>query len=191
MNTKTTILLGILVLLILGFVVFWDNGESVESPSPEVSESVSPEPSDTAEPTASPIGGVIPAPTKETSVLPRPPATDFAQCSLGGELVFKEQHLAVNKSAVLEYSDVDSISRHIIWKITPDSGEEIDIGPNLFAGLVLPDGEENITVVFYDEPKHDSYKLTAKVTYGVLVNGEDVEVREADCSGKTSIDIDY
>jgi len=190
MNRRTTILLGILIILALVFlfVIDSDDGDLVESPTPIPDISGSPA-SGSAEPT--PTGeSVVSTPTPNMSPLPLAPADDFAKCSIGGKLICKEQHLAINEGAQITYTDIDSISRHIKWTIKTDSGEDIGIGPNLFASLPLPDGQENITVVFYDEPEHDNYTLTAKVTYGVQ-RGLNIHVEEVDCSGKTKVEIDY
>ena len=85
---------------------------------------------------------------------------------------------------MFSYKGVDHPARLVKWTISPD--DIIDVGPNIFSSLVLPDGESLVGVSIPENPKYKKYELTAAITYGRIVNG-DVKVYETQCSGKTTV----
>ena len=141
----------------------------------------------------SPSSSASPSPSSKTSpwqtqtVQPQsksPPAS----CSLAGSVEFKSSVLYENKGAIINYKNIDSVARHIIWSIAPQ--DNLSVGPNLFANLPIPDGVEDVSVVLPENPKSKNFTLTAKVTYGVFVNGN-LEIKESVCSGRISVKLNY
>ncbi len=94
-----------------------------------------------------------------------------------------------SKGSILTYYNVDHPSRLVYWSISP--APDFNIGPNIFSGVSLPHGREQITATLNpDITPQKHYTVTAKITYGQFVKG-DLKVFEAQCSGHTEIDIAY
>lgn len=111
-----------------------------------------------------------------------------AECSLAGSIEYIEPKLYENHEAAIAYKNIDSVARHIIWKVTPNDG--LSVSPNLFVRLSLPDGLESLTVGLPDQPIVKNYILTAQVNYGVIVNGN-LEIKVTDCSGQIPVNLKY
>ncbi len=111
-----------------------------------------------------------------------------AECSLAGNIKYLEPGTYENLEANINYKNIDSKARHIIWTISPK--DDLSVGPNLFSRLFLPDGTEDVTIGLPDYPKSKNYTLTAKVTYGRFVKGN-LEIKEASCSGQIPVEISY
>lgn len=175
-----------IVVLVVGISLVWFfNISREESRKPEVSISVLATPVISSTPEPSPT---VP---KKPLVSQQPDATNKyhpAECTLTGSITFLSPTLYENKDANIIYKNIDSVARHIIWNVSPE--ENLSVGPNLFANLPLPDGTEDVTVSLPDNSKSKSYMLTAKVTYGVVVN-RNLEIRESHCSGQIPVKINY
>lgn len=111
-----------------------------------------------------------------------------ATCNVGGTVRFKDLGTAEILGARITYTGIDSPARQIKWLIAPS--DDLSIGPNIAASLVLPDGSENIIVVLPERPKAKQYRLTASITYGRL-EGEGIIVRETGCTGSTKVILNF
>lgn len=187
MNKLPYILAGI-ALIIIGGVVWLTVGTSdgpvgtTPSESPSASASATPQasgsPTASAKPTATPQGGFLGL----TGL--KAPAT----CSVSGSIDFVSPTIFSSKDAKITWQNVDIQSRQIRWTVTPN--DNLAVGPNLFASLPVPNGSETLTVGLPSNPAARTYKLTASVTYGELINGNAV-VKEAACSGSTTVRLKY
>ena len=175
MIKKQTILWLILLAVGASFVfisVFTDKGDEFDYTNVTPSPTLTPSPSATV---------VVP---KKTPVVNQ----KIASCDVGGEIYFLESNLFEDRGSFINYKNIDSISRLIDWKISPDA--QASIGPNMFSGLVVPDGSSSVLISFNEKPSHRNFVLTASVSYGVLINGEMV-VKTAQCSGQVKVTIGY
>lgn len=166
---KKNLLLGIvgfLVVLGVGYVVYDKTEEGVPQKTP------------TASPQASGNQGV---PTGVSTVRP--------ECQLGGQIVFIADKTYRSEGATFDYKNVEDSHDFIRWTITPE--EDASIGPNMFNGLPLPAGKETIIIGFNQgPPKRTTYELSASIDYPYLVNNE-VVILNKKCSGVTKVKTDY
>jgi hypothetical protein len=127
--------------------------------------------------------------------VPIAPARDFANCKVSGDLIFRSQNSYNSTTSFFEYENIDNDVRLIFWKIEPEVKVDVDIGPNMFSGLNVPDGKERISLVFYDIPSEKEYTLTASVSYGVNVKAESGNLVEKTvykkCDGSAKVKIEY
>jgi len=179
---------------------FWRGTSDVPRPSGVVN---SPEPSETDNPslvpTPKPTASSVPLPTGDgrtsfiDEAVPWSLLLGQASCRLQGEIKFLNHNTYDNQDAKFIYSGVDHPARNIFWTVTPQ--DDLSVGPNLFSKLVLPNGESLLGITLPENPKSDSYELTAKIQYGRLVDedsnfvtvGGNVKVFEKQCEGKTTI----
>jgi len=182
---KIPYILALIAVVIIGAVVWitvGHDGNPVSSTTPE--------------PSAQGTASASPQPGQSTS--PKPGTSGFigltglkepATCTVGGTVEFLKPNLfSSSENTKITWKNVDIQSRQIHWKITPN--DALSVGPNIFANLSVPDGSENLTVGLPAKPVAKSYKLTASVTYGQMVNGNAV-VKEAACSGSTTVRLKY
>lgn len=120
-----------------------------------------------------------------TSV-PKEQITGPATCRLEGGINFIRQDLYESKGAKIVYRNVDSPARLIFWKVTPDDGV-LKIGPNIFSGLTLPDGEREVGVTVERTTSAKSYALSASVTYGETDERNVEKIKEASCFGAITV----
>ncbi|OGN41715.1 MAG: hypothetical protein A2606_02755 [Candidatus Yanofskybacteria bacterium RIFOXYD1_FULL_42_10] len=112
--------------------------------------------------------------------------TGPATCQLVGSINFLEKNLYENKDAKITYQNIDSPARLVLWKILPDDGD-LKIGPNIFSGLPLPNGERSVGVSVLKDFLADSYNLTATVSYGVTDSRGVEKIYYADCTGSITV----
>ncbi|MEK7659548.1 MAG: hypothetical protein AAB338_02780 [Patescibacteria group bacterium] len=135
----------------------------------------------TPSPTLEPVNQPTPKPTAS-------PKSVVAACQLNGEIKFIKQNLYETKDAKISYQNVDDPTRQIFWKFEPND-ETLAVGPNLFEELPLPSGQREIGVALKNNPTSKFYTLTAAITYGARDSNGDIEVRNADCTGKITVDM--
>ncbi|TSC91548.1 MAG: hypothetical protein CEN90_346 [Parcubacteria group bacterium Licking1014_17] len=112
-----------------------------------------------------------------------------AICSISGIITYISPNTYQSTNAKISYKNIDHPSRLVYWDIKPRA--DFDVGPNIFSGLKIPDGEHDITATMKkDIAPYKQYSLTARVTYGKFVNG-DLKIFESQCSGETIISIAY
>lgn len=186
-----------LVVIALGLTLFivGDNKNLRSSLVDEIG-SILPSTTLTPTPTSTPTPIVTkkPTPTPTVNVTPTPVSiAPAASCSLsGGRIVFLEPGVARNEEAQIIYKDIDDTARLIFWQSTPGSGGVLSIGPNMFAGLPLPDGQENVLVVADTDEIVKRYVLTAQVNYGVRdEDGVVIRTEKVDCSGEIEVEFSY
>lgn len=193
----------------LGLIIFYsvlrNTGTVSKSPSPLTAAIISPPVSPTVSPvttsgttkTASPppsagdelFKGIPPQGLVPTSVT-KEQITGPVTCRLEGGINFIRKDLYESKGAKIVYRNVDSPARLIFWKITPDDGA-LKIGPNIFSGLTLPDGEREVGVTIEGTTSAKSYAVDAAVTYGET-DARDVEtIKEASCFGVITVTIPW
>jgi len=160
--------------LIISANIFRDTNPSGNLPVLTESSSSSPEPTNQ----------VVPKSTSKPDSSVSLPAT----CQLGGEIRFIKQNLYETKGAKITYQNVDDPTRQIFWKSEPND-ETLTVGPNLFEELPLPSGQREIGVSLKNNPTSKLYTLTAAITYGVRNSDGGIEVRNADCVGKITVDV--
>lgn len=172
-----------------------------KSPSPSAVTILSPTTSPTITPRATPRATrtVFPTPSVSdesfkgipdqllvpTSV-PKDQITGPATCRLEGGINFIREDLYESKGAKIVYRNVDSPARLIFWKITPNDGV-LKIGPNIFSGLALPDGEREVGVTLEGTALAKSYTLSASVTYGETDARGVEKIKEALCFGVITV----
>lgn len=132
-------------------------------------------------------GAPSPTPTSERFRGPTG-LTAPGSCTLKGSIEFLKPDLSANHDAVLTWKNIDSRSRLIVWRVTPQ--DNLSIGPNLFANLSIPNGSDTVTVRLPERPQSRNYRLSASVTYGQLIGGN-VVVKEAPCSGSVDVIVGY
>ena len=151
----------------------------VQSPNISVGPKLSPSPQATPRPSV--------PPTEEPFVGPngiKSPAT----CQVDGKAEFFDPG-SYSSNTKISWQNVDSQGRLIKWRISPNDG--LAIGPNLFANLIVPDGQyNNLTIRLPENPVSKTYLLTASVTYGQFING-DLKVKEVNCSGQAEVKINF
>ncbi len=108
--------------------------------------------------------------------------TGPATCQLGGSINFLEKNLYETRGAKIAYQNVDHPARLVFWKILPDDGTII-VGPNIFSGLPLPNGERPVGVSVIKDMLAGSYNLTAAISYGVTDSRGVEKIYNADCTG--------
>ena len=116
-----------------------------------------------------------------------------ASCSVGGRIEFRAPDLYASHDVSFRYRNVDNDGRNVRWVVSP--ADNLAIGPNLFSGLPIPDGESFVTIRLPSVPKAKEYTLRAFVGYAELVKAKDgslnVEVKEARCTGSILIQLQY
>lgn len=134
-----------------------------------------------------PISTPRPTPT-ETPFLGLHGIKTPATCQVSGEAEFSDPGL-YSSNTKLSWQNIDSQGRLINWRISPQ--DDLAIGPNIFANLMVPDGEyENLTIRLPENPISKTYLLTASVTYGQFIDG-DLKVKEVDCVGQVKINLNF
>ena len=196
-----------LVIIALGATLYFmgdiNNGEEADvtpTPTPTIEATVTPTPTTMYNPTPTPIttsddGDVFagfPDQGLSTDTPPRSAITGPATCQLsGGTITFTDENTANHNSVYIAYQNVDHPARLLFWHISNDDGV-LNIGPNIFDGLILPKGQENITVLIEGEPKYKTYILTAQVNYGVEhQDGGIIDTAKSNCSGEITVELDY
>jgi len=189
-NKKYAVVLVIVFIVVLFFVFSKKSGEQkvIISVSPEIS-FISPTPSvsDSQQLTPLEVRKVI------NGNLARLPVnygklTKPATCRLTGGLKFLKPTLYENLDNYLTYTGIDSPARQIKWSVSPT--DDLRVGPNLTANLILPDGSNRVDVTLPENQKAKQYILTASMTYGRLENG-DVKIYEVKCSGNTMVEVAF
>ncbi|MEK7154176.1 MAG: hypothetical protein AAB792_01325 [Patescibacteria group bacterium] len=107
-------------------------------------------------------------------------------CQIGGSINFIDKNLYQTKGAQIAYQNVDHPARLIFWKIVPDDGS-LKVGPNIFSGLPLPNGERPVGASIDKEPTVSFYSLTAAISYGVTDSRGVEKIYNADCTGLVTI----
>jgi hypothetical protein len=178
MNFQPKIVLWVVIFLagagLIAFSsIFRDTKKiSVSSPTPSpTGSSPSPRPSPSS-------GTGTPVPSSQIS---RP-----AACQIGGSINFIDENLYETKGAEIAYQNVDHPARLIFWKIVPDDGS-LKIGPNIFSGLPLPNGEHAVGASIDKDPTAGSYNLTAAISYGVTDSRGVEKIYNADCTGSVTV----
>jgi hypothetical protein len=189
-NTKTLVSIVIAIMVIVALAFMISNRSSTTQPSNTVSISVSPGVSGSPVPTKSVNVNinktgvpVISYPPTLAQTLKGP-----ATCSATGTIKFLQPNLYDNGDALFTYKGIDTDARLVTWTVTPN--DDFRIGPNLFNQMPLPDGTSRLAITLPANPKAKHYELTAKVNYGRVVNGQ-IEVKEANCTGKVIVDLGY
>jgi hypothetical protein len=204
MNKNIVIIASILVLILGLFLVnhFRQRNSQIQvsntSPSPSISGSPNPGPNTTflGKPSGKDLQSLTPQEIEKLinggqSVPPSVPYSQLtkpATCQLSGTLEFLNPTTYKNINNTIAYTGIDSPARQIKWNVSPT--DDLKVGPNLVAGLQIPDGSSSIDATLPASPKSKSYALTASITYGRLING-DVKLYEAQCSGQTQVILDY
>lgn len=159
--------------LIISANIFRDTGPKPVANNPEA----------TSEPTNSPelqtTQRVTPKPGGQDSL---PQAT----CQISGAIKFINHNLYETIGAKIAYQNVDDEIRQIYWKSSPNDGA-LSVGPNLFEGLEIPNGQREIGVVLKNESPAASYLLTAAISYGIKQPNGAVEEKVADCTGTIKV----
>ena len=185
--------------LAVGGVLIWlgfNKNSNVLGPTPTSEVSISPstslEPSFTSSPTVS----KSPLPTVSSQVGAKVPwelLPKEASCELKGEIKFLDSKTYDNQDALFTYSGIDHPARNIHWAVVPE--DALNVGPNIFARIPIPNGQSLLSVVLPENPKYKKYELYAIVDYGRLVDakgnivtvGGNVKVFQKQCSGKTTV----
>lgn len=107
-----------------------------------------------------------------------------ASCQLKGEIKFLTDQIYDNQDALFVYRGIDHPARNVIWFISPE--DDLSVGPNLFVGIPIPDGESLLGITLPENPSTKRYELTAEINYGRLVDGN-VKVMTKECEGKTTV----
>ena len=110
--------------------------------------------------------------------------TGEAYCELTGEIKYLNSNTYDNQDARFIYRGIDHPSRGIVWVVSPNDG--LDIGPDIFAQMPLPDGISLIGVSLPETQYYKKYELTASINYGRLVDGN-IKVYTKQCVGKTIV----
>lgn len=177
MNSKIFwfVILIIGIGLIISANIFRDQGLKPVANNPEITN----EPTNSPEPQTT--LNLKPKQDNQTFLLP-------TACQLSGEIKFINDSLYETKDAKITYQNVDDEIRQIYWKSNPDDGV-LSVGPNLFEGLEIPNGQREIGVALKGKPTAGKYTLTASINYGVKQPSGATEEKIANCSGKISVDV--
>ncbi len=145
--------------------------------------SVSPAPTG-ASLTFSPVPSSSQLPTTKTPT----PTTKMgpATCQISGSINFMSKSLYETKGAKIVYQNVDHPARLIFWKILPDDGS-LKIGPNIFSGLPLPNGERFVGATPMGDFTANSYTLTASISYGVTDSRQVERIYNSACVGSITV----
>lgn len=184
MIKKPTIIWLVILIVGIGLIVFSSVSRDTRRVSDGPALTESPLSSGTPQPSKQPLITASPAASYPNIVNKYPPA----ECALSGSIEYVSPGLYENKGAKISYKNVDSIARHIIWSVSPK--DDLSVGPNLFAHLPVPDGSEDLSVGLPDNPIAKNYILTAQITYGMFVKGNQ-EIRNASCSGRIPVKLNY
>lgn len=196
--STSKILISIVILVVIVFTgsrfLSMFNKSASPSPSVTMTDSGSPSPSDSTSPSPT-------ASTKTTKGSPNPTPTNSdydklllslgtkpATCTLKGGVDFIGHNLMNNKDSMFSYTGIDHEARLITWTVVPN--DALEIGPNLFNKMPLPNGKSLLTIALPDAPKARHYDLYAKVNYGRFIDGT-IKLMDAQCSGKISVDLTY
>lgn len=114
--------------------------------------------------------------------------TEPAICKVSGKIIFLDHNIAKIDKANFVYTGIESETTQIKWIVDPN--DNLQVGPNLAAGLYLPDGERVVGVNLPISPKSKNYILTAAITYRRLVNGN-IKPYEARCTGRVDVQLSY
>ncbi len=197
MLKKSFLTLITICIIIAGAIIFYfmrDNSGNLSvssSPTPDSTHSTgsgqvgSPQASPSPTPSAS-SGPSGPRPTPSGTPGLWEQLSGEASCELKGEIkyVSMDPRIYDNQDVLFSYKGVDHPARLINWVVSPNDG--LSIGPNLFAHLPLPDGENLIGISLPENPKYKTYELTASITYGRLIDGN-IQVFTKQCAGKTTV----
>lgn len=114
--------------------------------------------------------------------------TSPATCQISGEANFSSPD-SFSSNTKISWQNVDSQGRLIKWHISPK--DDLAIGPNLFANLIIPNGQyDNFTIRLPEKPVAKAYLVTASVTYGQIIKG-DVKVKEVNCTGQVKVNLNF
>ncbi|MBI2063713.1 MAG: hypothetical protein HYT65_01835 [Candidatus Yanofskybacteria bacterium] len=182
MNKQKLIRLVVLAVGI-GLIWFFSFSKKVAQEPVDFAGEIILTPTATSEP--SPVISPMTLPSRTPEITSKYPP---AECSLTGSITYISPGLYENKDANIIYKNIDSVARLVLWTIFPD--DNLSVGPNIFASLPLPDGIEDVTVSLPDNPKSKNYTLTAKVTYGVVID-RNLVIKESLCAGQIPIEIAY
>lgn len=149
--------------------------------------SVSPTPAGAAL-TFSPVPSRSQMPSAKTPM----PTTKMgpAACQISGSIHFIDKNLYETKDAKIVYQNIDDSARLVFWKIMPDDGS-LKIGPNIFSGLPIPNGEHSVGVTPTKTLTSGLYTLTASVSYGVTDSREVERIYSAACAGSITVTIPF
>jgi hypothetical protein len=173
--TKKTLPLVIAAIILAIAVIYFTRSGGNNNLSPSSSQSASPTPAISASPT----------PTPKPSTKPTPVGYIIPKCWLGGEITF-ENNVFKTADAYFNYEQVTDHHDFIRWTITP-GGEDVSIGPNMFASLGLPSGRDTISINFNSgKPKYAEYTLKASIDYPVELP-EGGKVLNTACSSETKL----
>ncbi len=178
MNTKKTLPLVITAAILAVAVIYFTRSGGNNNLSPSETQSASPLPSPSAtDGQATPKPSAKPTPTPASYIIPK--------CWLGGKITFEGGVFKTN-DAYFNYDRVTDKHDFVRWTITP-AGEDVSVGPNMFAGLEIPSGRDTITISFNSgAPKYTGYTLKASIDYPVELP-EGGKVLNAACSGETKL----
>lgn len=186
MDTKKIVPLVIAVIILAVAVIYFTGSGGNNNLSPSEVQSASPTPSISASPLPSPSatdGQATPRPSAKPT--PTPVSYVIPKCWLGGEITF-ENNVFKTRDTYFNYEQIADPHDFIKWTITP-GGEDVSIGPNMFASLELPSGRSVITIGFNSgEPQHTEYTLKASIDYPVTFP-DATKVLNAPCSGETKL----
>ena len=185
MFKKPTILWLVVLAVGLGLIIFFFASREAGEISDSENKGNGDLTQKSSEPTASDIITPQPSESQFPNIVNKYPP---AECSLAGSIEYLEPRLYENRGANINYKNVDSNARHIIWSVSPK--DDLSVGPNLFSRLPLPDGSEDITASLPVNPIAKNYILTAQITYGVFVKGNQ-EIRTVSCVGQIPVEIKY
>lgn len=174
-SPRTIIWLAILIIGV-GLFVFSSFTRNANAPEPTASVSASPQLTNSplVQPTASPT------PKKSTS------DNKIAACQLSGSIHFINDNLYETKGAKIAYQNIDDVIRQIYWTSNPNDGV-LTIGPNIFEGLQIPNGERSVGVSLNRKTNVKLYILTATVTYGVKLPQGGEEEKITNCVGTVTV----
>ena len=184
-NKKNIIRLVILVagVSLVGLYLWTSDVNDGELTTPDVqgTSGVQTSPNITSSPSPKLNVSKVPLPTGTGKTLP---AGAGASCQLKGEIKFVNSNTYDNQDALFTYSGIDEPGRNIMWTVSPQ--DDIQVGPNIFTRIPIPNGESLLGVFLPENPKYKRYELTAKIQYGRVVDGN-VKVFEKQCDGKTTV----
>jgi len=125
-------------------------------------------------------------PKPNQSVVPNVLTTNPATCQLEGSINFINDNLYETKGAKIKYQNIDDSARLVYWKITPNE-DVLSIGPNIFSGLKLPNGEREVGVYLKNKTLVKLLTLTASVTYGETDARGVEKIKISACSGSVKV----
>src|SRR3989344_1104931 len=173
---KKTAISGVVLIVAIGFFAVYFSNRNKSGDEISNMTSPSPEPSAVESPSATPLPIKSPSATPFVGAVP--------SCALKGEIKFLNSNTYDNQDALFTYSGIDDPARNIIWTVSPQ--DDIQVGPNIFTRIPIPNGESLLGVFLPENPKYKKCELTAKVQYGGLVDGIS-KIFEKQCDGKTTI----